>query len=116
MVWNEKIKREIPVKWEVKSLSSVAIVNQKSLSKEDILTEIEYLDTSSLTENNITETQQIFKEEAPSRAQRKVKQRTILYSTVRPRLKHYGILCNPASNLIVSTGFAGKNGACCYRG
>ena len=64
------------------------------------------LDTSSLTENNITETQQIFKEEAPSRAQRKVKQRTILYSTVRPRLKHYGILCNPASNLIVSTGFA----------
>ena len=106
MVWNEKIKREIPVKWEVKSLSSVAIVNQKSLSKEDILTEIEYLDTSSLTENNITETQQIFKEEAPSRAQRKVKQRTILYSTVRPRLKHYGILCNPASNLIVSTGFA----------
>ena len=106
MVWNEKIKREIPVKWEVKSLSSVAIVNQKSLSKEDILTGIEYLDTSSLTENNITETQQIFKEEAPSRAQRKVKQRTILYSTVRPRLKHYGILCNPASNLIVSTGFA----------
>ena len=43
--------------------------------------------------------------EAPSRAQRRVKKNTILYSTVRPRLKHYGILSSPEANLIVSTGF-----------
>jgi restriction endonuclease S subunit len=43
--------------------------------------------------------------EAPSRAQRKVKSNTIVYSTVRPRLKHYGILNSPPYNLIVSSGF-----------
>ena len=44
--------------------------------------------------------------DAPSRAQRKVKHLTIIYSTVRPRLKHHGILHMPPENLIVSTGFA----------
>ena len=43
--------------------------------------------------------------DAPSRAQRKVTNNTIIYSTVRPRLKHYGILFSPKNNLIVSTGF-----------
>ena len=42
---------------------------------------------------------------APSRAQRKVTNNTIIYSTVRPRLKHYGILSRPQNNFIVSTGF-----------
>ena len=34
-----------------------------------------------------------------------MKNNTIIYSTVRPRLKHYGILNNPQTNFIVSTGF-----------
>ena len=64
-----------------------------------------YLDTSSLTENKIGTLYHLKREAAPSRAQRKVSKNTILYSTVRPRLKHFGILCNPPDNLIASTGF-----------
>ena len=64
-----------------------------------------YLDTSSLTANSINSLQLINRVAAPSRAQRKVTKNTILYSTVRPRLRHFGILCNPYENLIVSTGF-----------
>ena len=52
--------------------------------------------------------------DAPSRAQRKVGHLTIIYSTVRPRLKHHGILHMPPENLIVSTGFATLDIKDCY--
>lgn len=42
---------------------------------------------------------------APSRAKRLVQNNDILYSTVRPNLKHYGFIENPLDNLVVSTGF-----------
>ena len=106
MVWNEKLKREIPEGWEETSIEALCDINSRSLSTKDDLREIEYLDTSNLTENVISETQRIKRADAPSRAQRKVREYSILYSTVRPRLKHFGILCNPPQNFIVSTGFA----------
>lgn len=86
-------------------LGDIADFNKSTLNKSDSIKEIVYLDTSSITENIISDTVTLDIEEAPSRAQRKVKHYTIIYSTVRPRLKHYGILKNPNSNLIVSTGF-----------
>ena len=87
-------------------LGDICIINQASLSKQDQVSEILYLDTSSVTEGMIGMPLPISKNNAPSRAQRKVKDKTILYSLVRPNLKHYGILSAPAKNLIVSTGFA----------
>ena len=87
-------------------LFEVTDLNQNSISNsENAFSEIIYLDTSSITENVISGTCALSADEAPSRAQRKVKKNTILYSTVRPRLKHYGILSSPEPNLIVSTGF-----------
>lgn len=86
-------------------LGDIADFNKSTLNKSDSIKEIVYLDTSSITENIISDTVTLDIEEAPSRAQRKVKHYTIIYSTIRPRLKHYGILKNPNSNLIVSTGF-----------
>lgn len=64
-----------------------------------------YLDTSSITNNCIESIQEIVRNLAPSRAKRKVKHNTIVFSTVRPNLKHFGILKHPKSNLVVSTGF-----------
>lgn len=79
-------------------LGEIADFNVKAISKSDSLQEIIYLDTSSITENVISDTIIINIEDAPSRAQRRVKNNTIIYSTVRPRLKHYGILNNPQTN------------------
>lgn len=87
------------------TLAEIADINKFSISKSDNLQEIIYLDTSSITENFISGTCIMPLSEAPSRAQRKVKSNTIVYSTVRPRLKHYGILNSPPYNLIVSSGF-----------
>ena len=86
-------------------LGEICDLNKESLSSKDSYLDIEYLDTSSITENTIDNIQYIQYCDAPSRAKRKVRHNTIVYSTVRPRLKHYGILTNPAENLIVSTGF-----------
>ena len=42
----------------------------------------------------------------PSRARRKVKSNSIIYSTVRPNQLHYGIIKEQPENFLVSTGFA----------
>ena len=86
-------------------LEEIADFNKNSIKNTDKLSIIEYLDTSSITENVISEVSILDIADAPSRAQRRVTNNTIIYSTVRPRLKHYGILSAPKENMIVSTGF-----------
>ena len=86
-------------------LGEIADFNKENIGSTDKFTVIEYLDTSSITENVISGISFLNISNAPSRAQRKVTNNTIIYSTVRPRLKHYGILFSPKNNLIVSTGF-----------
>lgn len=108
MVWNEELEMNIPKDWEVGKLGDVLECNPETLSANDKFKNILYLDTSSITNNSIEELQELdlFKDEIPSRARRKVKDKDIVYSTVRPSLKHFGIIKNPPDNLIVSTGFA----------
>ncbi len=86
-------------------VSDIADLNLSSIGKNKP-TEIIYFDTKSITNGivnrfNVQKIQHKF----PSRAKRRVKHNTILYGTVRPIQKHYGILKNPHKNLIVSTGF-----------
>ena len=86
-------------------ISEICDLNLSTLSNQDSSNAILYLDTSSITCNRISSLQELSIKEAPSRAKRRVKSNTIIYSTVRPSLKHFGILINPKDNLIVSTGF-----------
>ncbi|WP_341490412.1 restriction endonuclease subunit S [Mesomycoplasma ovipneumoniae] len=89
-------------------LSYIAKINSLSLSQKDTISNVKYLDTSNLTSNTIENFQyfKMFDDKLPSRAKRKVKQNTILYSTVRPNQKHFGILKNlDFSSILVSTGF-----------
>jgi type I restriction enzyme S subunit len=92
--------------WKECKLGDVIISNSKSISTEYKFKNIQYLDTGSVTEGKI-ESFQLFKiEDAPSRAKRLVKANDIVYSTVRPIQRHYGIIKNPPDNLVVSTGFS----------
>ncbi len=88
-------------------ISKISKLNLSSLSSGHKLGVIKYLDTSNITKNSISNLQ-IFRakiEKIPSRAKRRVKKNTIVYSTVRPNQEHYGFLEHPDENLIVSTGF-----------
>ena len=69
---------------------------------------VNYLDTSNITQNEIAAIQKINLESEilPSRAKRKVKTDSIIYSTVRPNQKHFGIIKSQPKNFLVSTGFA----------
>lgn len=91
---------------KILSISEIAILNASSLKSNDNYEFIYYLDTSNLVRNKVIHYQYI-KDNYPSRAKRKVKRNTILYSTVRPNQEHFGIFekINEDSNIIVSTGF-----------
>lgn len=88
-------------------ISAVAHLNNETYKKANLPSFLNYLDTGSLTRNNVESYQylDVSKDKIPSRAQRKVRLKTILYSTVRPNQEHYGIIEEFIENLIVSTGF-----------
>ena len=101
-------EKPLPTGWQIAKVGDYCADNVGNLSKTDKYETILYLDTGSITENYIVELQELnlLTDEIPSRAKRKAVDGDIIYSTVRPNLKHYGLLQNPPKNLIVSTGFA----------
>ena len=89
-------------------LGDVSTINAETYSDEDSWAFVDYLDTGSITANHIEHIQRIdiTREKLPSRARRKVKFNSIIYSTVRPNQRHYGIIKFQPKNFLVSTGFA----------
>ena len=69
--------------------------------------EIHYLDTGNITRGKVAEIQTLVPgiDTIPSRARRKVQVNDIIYSTVRPNQRHYGIIKAHDPNMLVSTGF-----------
>ncbi len=108
MVYNEVLKREIPEGWEVSTLANHLACNTNKLGGNHQLKALQYLDTSSLTENVIDSFQELIVgiDKVPSRANMVVSKNDILYSTVRPNLLHYGLIKQPLENMIASTGYA----------
>lgn len=88
-------------------VSQIADINKDSYTAKDLPKNIRYLDTGNITKNTIDEFQFLNtdKDTIPSRARRKVKNNSIIYSSVRPNLCHYGILKDPPADMVVSTGF-----------
>lgn len=97
-----------PQGWHYANLGDFCDANIGNLAKLDNHLTLQYLDTGSITQNYIDTVQMLdtTKDEIPSRAKRKVYDGDIVYSTVRPNLKHYGLIYDPPCNFIASTGFA----------
>lgn len=94
--------------WKEVQLSSVVDINASSYSPKDNFRGVFYLDTGNITQNKVDEIVYIDldKEKLPSRAKRKIKLNSVIYSTVRPNQRHYGIIRKEMpSNFLVSTGF-----------
>ncbi len=91
--------------WKEYKLGELIKTNVKSIGRDYPYSKILYLDTGSITCNNIDSFQEFELDKAPSRAKRLVKQDDIIYSSVRPNQLHYGYITNPQDNLVVSTGF-----------
>ena len=93
--------------WKKVRLGQIIKTNVDSYSSRDNWSFVNYLDTGNITMNKVDEIQHIDLkyEKLPSRAKRKVKHNSILYSTVRPNQLHYGIVKKQPANFLVSTGF-----------
>lgn len=65
---------------------------------------INYIDTSSVLEGKLTNIQ-LLDSDFPSRANRLIQKNDILYSSVRPNLKHYYFYTDEYSHCVASTGF-----------
>ena len=91
------------------TINQVSKLNAESIRSKKTPEVIRYLDTSSITKNSISNIQVLDSriEPFPSRAQRKVKDKTIIYSTVRPEQEHFGFIEKKKNtdDLIVSSGF-----------
>ena len=88
-------------------IGDIVTTNASSYSSKDHWEYVNYLDTGNITQNVIDSIQRIdlSQEKLPSRAKRKVRENSIVYSTVRPNQLHYGIIRNQPENFLVSTGF-----------
>ena len=81
--------------------------NLYAYSEKEKWGEIHYLDTGNITRGKVAEIQTLLPgiDTIPSRARRKVQVNDIIYSTVRPNQRHYGIIKAHDPNMLVSTGF-----------
>ncbi len=101
--------------WQSMPLGDCITINASTYTPSEAWPFINYLDTGNITENRVAEIQHLIpgKDKIPSRARRKVQPGDIVYSTVRPNQKHFGLLKNVPENFLASTGFTvirGKNG------
>lgn len=94
--------------WRKIRLGDICKINMDSYSPKEEWDFVNYLDTGNITDNKIDFIQHIDvkNEKFPSRARRKVKKDSIIYSTVRPNQRHFGIVKSQPENFLVSTGFA----------
>ena len=92
---------------KTKHLGDCVTINDSTYSPKEEYPFINYLDTGNITSNRISEIQflHVGSDVVPSRARRKVQPGDIVYSTVRPIQRHYGLLKEVPENFLVSTGF-----------
>ena len=78
--------------WQTVRLGTIVSTNQNTYSPKEDWQFVNYLDTGNITMNRVDEIQCIntLTDKLPSRARRKVKSNSIIYSTVRPNQLHYG--------------------------
>lgn len=92
--------------WKEYKLGDLVAINERSIGKNYRYERVEYIDTSSVTENKFETPIYSAITEAPSRAKRLIADGDTIISTVRPIQKHYGFIKKAKGNQVVSTGFA----------
>ena len=95
-------------RWSPVALGDCIEINDSTYTPKEAWPFVNYLDTGNITENRITEIQHLIagKDKIPGRARRKVQSGDIVYSTVRPNQKHFGLLKKIPDSLLASTGFS----------
>ncbi len=93
--------------WHRMRLGECTGMNEATYSPKEDWPFVNYLDTGSITENRIEGIQclKLNKDKLPDRARRKIEPGDIVFSTVRPNQRHFGLLRDVPENFLASTGF-----------
>jgi type I restriction enzyme S subunit len=94
--------KEFEGEWEMKQLRTITTINPKTSNLADSFI---YIDLESVNSGSLLKENLIFKESAPSRAQRVLSKNDILYQTVRPYQKN-NFYFNLDGDYVASTGYA----------
>ena len=97
---------KIPKGWKTATVTELADINSWTLSRNDALDRIDYVEISEVVRGNVANVQTYSRGEEPSRARRRLRHGDTVLSTVRPDRGSYFLCLNPPSTLIASTGFA----------
>ncbi|WP_035678245.1 restriction endonuclease subunit S, partial [Bradyrhizobium liaoningense] len=95
----------VPEGWERRTLGSIAQTNCKSYGAKELPEQIQYIDISSIDRGRVVSRTQMSAAVAPGRARRKVQDGDIIWSNVRPNLRAYALILEPADDEVFSTGF-----------
>jgi len=89
------------------SISKICLKTENIKWKENINTDFQYIDLSSVSRSNnkVSETLTINSTNAPSRAQQILKEDDVIFGTTRPTLKRYCLITPEYDGQICSTGF-----------
>ena len=89
-------------------LGDCAVVNDATYSPAEAWPFVNYLETGDIVENRISTIRRLEPgtDKLPARARRKARPGDIVYSTVRPNQRHFGMLKEVPENFLASTGFA----------
>ncbi len=92
--------------WKLTTIGECAELNPETITP-NTHSYIQYLDTANIKQNRIGHLQHLVpgRDKIPSRARRTAKLGDVLYSTVRPNQRHFGILSDVPRNFVASTGF-----------
>ena len=96
----------LPEGWRWGKLGELCDLNIKTLSKNDKLDWINYIEISEVSQGYIGNVSRYKRGAEPSRARRIINHGDTILSTVRPDRGSYFLSINPEQDLLVSTGFA----------
>ena len=96
----------IPRGWSAGTLADLAALNPESWTAKSQPEQISYVDLANAKDNEITASEALAFDEAPSRARRVLRSGDTIVGTVRPGNRSFAFIHDPVKNLTGSTGFA----------
>jgi type I restriction enzyme S subunit len=94
---------EFEGEWIMKKFRKIVDINPKN---KELPNSFIYIDLESVNNGNLLKEERIFKVDAPSRAQRLLSKKDILYQTVRPYQKNNYFFDKAENDYVASTGYA----------
>lgn len=102
---HSKIVNAVPDGWEAKRLGDVAVTNPESHKSGKLPEVVNYIDIASVSTGIIDTKTEMLASDAPNRARRIARHGDVIWSNVRPNLRAYALVMQPAENDVFSTGF-----------